>query len=258
MNISSLTKCAIAVAMLSGTVFAGGFRTGSTTCTPCGGSNPCGLLPDLPALVTVSAWHNPGPNGSVPSYFDLLLAGGTILDGLQDAWCVDTHDNIGGVPFDVIPVCSYDSADNKVVDHPENLPQVNWLLNQVMDGLIIGGTADCGGAFTYGDVQRAIWSLISDTQSTSGLGDWEQCHVDELVAMATLFGTCYTPGCGDYLGVLLVPVEARQVTIIMVKITCQPHDCKTYGSKKDWRSGCAAWTNKSCWGHWSFRCLGHP
>ena len=31
-------------------------------------------------------------------------------------------------------------------------------------------------------MQRAIWALVDDAQSTAGLGPWSQCRVDEILA----------------------------------------------------------------------------
>src|SRR4029434_11287457 len=125
--------------------------------------SPCSILPPLPPLVTIESKVNPGPGGLVISYFDFTLGGGTILDGLYDAWCVDTAHGIGSGSFDAVPVCSFESPANQVVDHPENFDLVNWLSDQVLKGNVIGQASVCGGAYTYGDVQRAIWQLLENT-----------------------------------------------------------------------------------------------
>ncbi len=51
--------------------------------------------------------------------------------------------------------------------------------------------------YTYGDVQRAIWTLIDDTLSNLSLGPYSRCHVEEIIAAAYANGEGFIPGCND-------------------------------------------------------------
>ena len=201
-------------------------------------AGPCDIVPAIPATLTVQDWENPGDLG-IPSYLDMWLYDGANLFGVFDGWCVDVGRNLGNPPFDVATLCSYDPGASMVVDKPQNLDAVNWLLNQVEKGLIIGQPAPetCVGSYTYGDVQRAIWGLLDFSQSTSGLGgaeNWSECRSDALIAMA-LVHDGFIPGCDELVGILLVPyaldeqenlVIVRQVTIMMVPAPCdEPPGC---------------------------------
>jgi hypothetical protein len=219
MQCNTMFKSALAGAMFSGFVLCGTIN---------GQAGPCDLASPIPASLKVDQWVNPGSAG-VPSYLDLTLKNGNNLFGVLDAWCLDAGGLIGSAPFDVNTICSYDVLARAAVTKPDNLPAVNWLLNKVMKGEIVGHPSGCSGAgnYTYGDVQRAVWELIDNQQTTSGLGSWTQCKADELTAMALLDGATFVPGSGDYVGIVLVPIPipTRQVLIIMVpappcELTC--------------------------------------
>jgi len=115
---------------------------------------------------------------------------------------------------------------------PENLDLVNWILNQEL----VGTASICGGDYTYGDVQRAIWGLLDDGQADGGLGPWEQCRADEIEAAAWLNGEGFEPTCGDLVGVILLPVDEcgveseYQYIIIPVPAECDA----TYGDETAW------------------------
>jgi len=104
-----------------------------------------------------------------------------------------------------------------MVENPDHLDLVNWIINQDY----VGEAAPDGlGTYTYGDVQRAIWTLVEDGNSTSGLGAYSQARVDVIVAQATANGEGFVPGCGQFVAVILQPVEPgdAQVTIAQVTI----------------------------------------
>jgi hypothetical protein len=78
-------------------------------------------------------------------------------------------------------------------------------------------------------VQRAVWALIEDHQSNSGLGAWSQCRVDEILANAYTNGEGFEPDCGDVVAVILRPVGGQQVTIAQVsfaavQVLCDAQD----------------------------------
>lgn len=164
---------------------------------------------NLPNQVTFKVTY---PVGGGQAYFPNTyvygLPGGDInIYG----WCVDTDNVIyQNTVYTANLYSSYEASSlGAYVEYPENLPMVNWILNQGYIGQISPG---CGGVYTYGDVQRAIWSLVEDTQSTSGLGSWSQCRVDEILAAASTHGA-FEPECGDIIGIILVPVGGQQVLV---------------------------------------------
>jgi hypothetical protein len=201
-------------------------------------------LPDiaasLPDQVMMSIF---APHPLAASYSVVTVSGGTSLDGTHDGWCVDTDRNIEvGVSYLADVFSSYETLPEGKVEYPENLDLVNWILNQGF----VGQPSMSGGSYTFGDVQRAIWALIEDQQSTNGLGPWSQARVDEILAAASANGEGFEPGCGDELGVILNPVDASgnwiaQAMMITIPVPCVPElECETawgwgpYGFPKGW------------------------
>jgi hypothetical protein len=170
------------------------------------------ILPDQAYLCIDS---QPGPNG----YFGATISGGTVLDGFYDGYCIDTGSYIDDTFCDWVNIySSYEELPTGLVDYPENLDLVNYIMNQDY----IGKTSSCDGAYTPGDVQWAIWQLV-DSNPSAGCcaGPWEQCRVDEILADAAANGEGYEPVCGEKAVVLLVPTEGIQPIIIMVDVPCE-------------------------------------
>jgi hypothetical protein len=105
----------------------------------------------------------------------------------------------------------------------------------------VGQPSTCGGIYTYGDVQRAIWELIDDVPATGGLGPWSQCRVDKILAAAEANGEGFMPGCDDLIAILLAPTDGcqslqvviTQVTLISVGAPCIP----IYQDETAWGDG---------------------
>ena len=172
-----------------------------------------GLEMYLPDTVTMKVTY-PVAGGS--AYFpNVSVTGGTILDGTYSGWCVDTeHVIYQNTNYTANVYSSYETIEG-LVDHPENMDLVNWILNKGY----VGKTSPGGyGVYTYGDVQRAIWTLVDDNPSTAGLGSWDQNRVNEILADAQANGEGYEPGCGDIVAVILAPVNSTQVIIAQVII----------------------------------------
>ncbi len=198
-----------------------------------------GLEAALPDQVTMIVVH-PGTGFGAPSYFDASISGGTILDGTYDNYCIDTDNTISpGTSYLANVYSSYGLLPEGTVEYPENLDLVNWIINQDYVGMPSG----CGGNYTYGDVQRAIWALVEDAQSTSGLGSWSQCRVDEILAAAYTSGDGFIPGCGDRVAVILAPVDGSQVTIAQVTFIQVGVPC-LYIEETAWR-GCEEFPGKN-------------
>lgn len=152
------------------------------------------LILALPYTLTFSV-VNPGNTFGNPSYFDVKIKNvpGTsnVFEGLTfDGYCIDTdlgiaknRDYIAKVysSYDLNGLTSAGLIGGTFIEKPENLDLVNWIINQGF----VGKTARVGTAFTFGDIQRAIWSLIDNKQATIGLGAWEQARVDQILELAT-------------------------------------------------------------------------
>ena len=185
----------------------------------------CGstLSPTIPAFGTATiSVHYAYPGAS--SYFWTTVTNGGLLNGAYFGWCVDTdltinqNQNYSNVNF----YSDYGLIPTGFIEHPENLDLVNWILNQGFVGQVSTGGH---GTFTYGDVQRAIWTLIDDQNLTNGLGSWNQNRVDQILALATLSGEGFSPTCGQLIGVILAPVDGagiavNQITLIAVPVGC--------------------------------------
>lgn len=183
-----------------------------------------GLELTLPDQVTVMVQY---PYAGGPSYFPgTVVSGGTNLDGTYDAWCVDTDHIINqNIPYTAKVYSSYEALPGGLIEFPGNLDLINWILNNDYVGQNVQDVfpeTSCTGIITYGDVQRAIWDLIEDTQSTSGLGSWSPCRVSEIVDDALAYGDGFKPGCGDVVGVILAPLPicSKQFILIVVDVPC--------------------------------------
>ncbi len=155
---------------------------------------------DLPECVDILGWS---PAADTKAYFDIRVLGSDLM-GDYYGWCVDTDNTLSpDFEYPAHVYSSYEDLPDGLIEFPENLDQVNWILNQE----IVGTPSICGGDFTYGDVQRAIWDLVDDEQADGGLGPWDQCRVNEILCKAWINGHGFEPDCGDLVGVILVPVE---------------------------------------------------
>jgi hypothetical protein len=158
------------------------------------------------------------------SYLEAEFLSGCLVKGLQDLWCADTdHEIAAGNAYHVESLSSYEPVPTNVVDLADNLDLANYLMNQH----VIGQPSSAWGAYTFGDVQRALWQLLEGLAEGEGTDPWDQNRVDELAALAQANGEGFTPGCGDGVAVLLNPVDdagntVAQVTFIEVPLSCAP------------------------------------
>jgi len=145
-------------------------------------------------------------------YLNIDVINGGWLDGTYLGWCIDLNDFIGfnDLYKDADVYCTLDPLPDGLVDHPENIDLINWILNNDF----LGNTSACGGIYTFGDIQKAIWDLIEDEiPGTALLGDWSQCRADEITADAKANGEGYQPEPGDILGVILDADNVQNVII---------------------------------------------
>jgi hypothetical protein len=169
---------------------------------------------------TFSVTEDGNIGGSEPSYFDVAIDG-VVYDG----WCVDTDHTIDYNT--VYSALVYRIDDPNLPDAAldwggadGNLDLVTWIINQHFTTQTSVCTGSTAAPYTYGDIQLAIWTLIEgpDGLSTAGLGAYEQCRVDEIVARAQSEGEGFVPGCNDYMAVILVPVDATAQEIIPTQV----------------------------------------
>ncbi len=179
------------------------------------------LLPDA-VEYSVIYFKNFAANG-IPtppqSYFQIEVSEG-FLSGPHKGWCVDTSTPItqetllNGVAYS-----SYGDFPDDIFDKAENLPAVNWLINNIF----IGEQSDGGfGAFTMGDIQRAIWILLEDDPNLNvpgGVGASNADRVNEIVERALLLSDGFVPQCDDLLAIILVSPN-QQTTIIEFPFLC--------------------------------------
>lgn len=138
-----------------------------------------------------------------PSYFEMFVYdfnGNAIYQDYFFGNCVDLENPIfEGTRYFPYAVSSYSSDDallECIVDKPENLDLVNYVINQDY-------TTSLGATGT--DIQAAIWTLIDDDLPVSGqVGiTFDQQIVDFIVDEARVKGEFYLPECDGFVAVLL-------------------------------------------------------
>lgn len=175
------------------------------------------LLLTLPALATertMNVTHLP----QGPSYFNVNVTDDGLLKGSYPGWCADWNTQIeDGVEYHANFWSSLADVPNDVVDNPEYLDEVNWIINQ---NFVWQTAPDDLGVYTMGDVQLAIWSLIDDEFDESSVGEYSQARVDVIVERAKTEGSGYMPSCRKLVGIILIPRDGEgnrtQNTIILV------------------------------------------
>jgi hypothetical protein len=189
------------------------------------GYNLAGLAGMLPQTAKIVVDY-PAPE----SYFMTTVSDGGFLDGTYKGWCIDAdHYIYPYTQYDVQVYSSYDPVvyDLELVVFPENLDNVNWVLNQGFPGKTAPGGM---GTFTYGDIQLAIWTLLEDEHNTAGVGWYSPARVEYIVQEALTTGEGFKPDCGGVVAIILNPVDVSvpvqitvaQVTIINYHLVCNP------------------------------------
>lgn len=169
----------------------------------------------LPTEVDLTASRPSGHNW----FWDFELSSTSdVLDGDADGWCVDTSRNLVDGSSHTAEV--YSSLDPRAplgdfVDNPENFDLVNYIINQ--DYRSQRCSAD-SRPFQVGDIQRAVWSLIDDDNTSDGLGTWSEACVDELLDDAEANGIGFLPTCGQEVAVLMAPVDETGTVTAQVVI----------------------------------------
>ncbi|MFN7228859.1 MAG: calcium-binding protein, partial [Synechococcaceae cyanobacterium] len=158
------------------------------------------------------------------SLFDIRVSSGIalpgktanpFLNGWANGWCLDPDT---GIPSNnnliANVVSSYDLSNpiltqlSTLIDKPENLDMVNWVLNQDYSS----STPDNITTFNQDTIQLSIWKLMDRSISSSALSQIPTANAagaDRIIAAATAavgindIAIGYTPGCGDKIGIIL-------------------------------------------------------
>lgn len=189
-----------------------------------------GFTANLPETVSITTTSKRGPD----AYFTLDIHGSNLEGTNLLAWCADIDLNLeveGPLDFDVYS--SYgDNIPDTVFAQPENLDIVNWILNQDYVGK---ESPNESGAYTYGHVQWAIWELLNSYNCnicdnlTNPIGTWQDDSTNleraqEILEAALQYGEDYVPGCGEKIGVVLVP-DGKQPLIVMKDVPAKEEEC---------------------------------
>jgi len=170
-------------------------------------------LPSTTVTVRVS-----NPYSGAEAYFpSVTVSNGSFVTGVYEGWCIDVDHPIGGnTNYTAKLYSSYEPLPAGLLEHPENLDLINWIVNQDFVGkpAIDPLTSTSLGTFTYGDVQRAIWALIDDNQSTAGLGTWSQARVSVITAAALANGEGFVPSYTQYVVIIIVPNPTGVIQVI--------------------------------------------
>jgi len=179
----------------------------------------------LPGTATLSNVVYPFEGG--PAYFPSMTVVSSygMFNGNYPGWCVDLdHYIYERETYDVKVYSSYGTLPAGLVEHPENLDLVNWILNQNY----VGKPAPDALPYTYGDVQMAIWTLVEDVAVPNNLGTWSQAHVDAILAAAQASGEGFRPVCGQDVAIILAPFDPQnpdeavtaQVVLVTLRVPC--------------------------------------
>ena len=206
-----------------------------------GGNNNTDCTPDLldtgfGSSVNIEVVNKPGNNG----YFDISIDGADVVQ----AYCSDRLPSLGEDDdfIDFTPVSSYDSAIlaggafEDVYTNPQNFDKVNWILNNI--------DISAGSEYTYGHVQYAIWKLIEGpfvNDFTDFLtpvpGDWrpaiDNAKGDDIYDAAVANGEGFTPGCGEKIGILLIPADYDNVQALLISKDLPEPECNDCIGKVD-------------------------
>ncbi|RYC51402.1 hypothetical protein [Flagellimonas olearia] len=166
------------------------------------------------------------------SYWSINISN-SFLAGDYNAWCLDANKPLGIICAEGSVVSSYSDLSSTSIAYTDNMNQVNWIINQDF----VGTLASNGEAFTFGDVQVAIWSFVENAQCPTcgnNVGEWSEERAQEIIDLANINGTDYMPDCGELLGLIILPDDTgKQPLLISYPIECS--DCE----ETAWADGCS-------------------
>jgi hypothetical protein len=211
-------------------------------------SEQCSCSSTLPTIVNMSVAY-PG----LTSYVSTTIWNSTLASGSPYVgWCVNTANTIvPGAFYPAYVISSYSPLASAYVTNSGNLTRINYVVNHYT----ANGTTTGPGIVTAGDIQFAIWMLITPNitaydLSTIGSYDTTNATANAIVADAMANGANFVPCYGQVCLILLVPTNGgcppqvtAQVTAIQVKVTCQPV-CYSYcNCNTCWPIQCTSFVN---------------
>lgn len=211
----------------------------------------------LPESVSIRTTENPGEN----AYFTFDILNSNLEATGLEGWCGDVDGYLGVEgPYNFNVYSSYgDFPAEGNFENPQNMPKVNWLLNQDFIGKV---SSISGEVYTYGMMQWAMWELLDDNNCrncfylTGDVKDgWKQNSTAltaiamELVDAANANGEDYIPGYGEQAAIIYIAPERNalnqiiQSVISMVDVPAKEVPCSDCEGKVtelelefDWRN----------------------
>lgn len=154
------------------------------------------------------------------SYLVSTLENGEVMNGTFPGWCANAN-----IPIKFGATHSYtfyssllSQYPSGLVDKPENLDAVNWLINQK----IVGKPSPTGlGNYTFGDQQVAMWTLLNFTfVPGASVNPYNQNRVNEIVSTSLARGNGFIPRCNQIVGIIIDPIdeEGRPAQSLIIEI----------------------------------------
>jgi hypothetical protein len=177
----------------------------------------------LPEALTYTAKYfkkfSDFPDVVPTSYFQITVHDGFLV-GTHNGWCIDTSTPLSlDKLLNGVAYSSYGALPENLFDKPENLPAINWVVNN----LAVGQQSEGGfGAFTMGDFQRAYWLLLENNPNLNvpgGVGSYSNSRVNEIIERALASGLNFIPVCGEKVVLVLVSPK-QQTTFIEFPVPC--------------------------------------
>jgi hypothetical protein len=221
----------------------------------------------------------PGTSATPPtnSYFQMKITSdnaGALKDIIFENWCVNSAIFMPNYkPYEALLYSSYDEdLPEGLVDYPENLHLVNYLINYYYEGKeVVLKNENCSdflvdgnpvtGKITLGDIQKAIWKLIDDQWDFDDLTGEKWISKDERVFAIVCgvkdeveaLGGYFEPACNQKIVFLVDSYQNENGTTLFVgqpTISSVPVPCADEGGTA-WGDGYwGATFGGAQWGTW--------
>ena len=167
----------------------------------------------------------------LPSYINVTITNGGQLNGVYDAWCVNStvamtrgtynqasvYSSYGNIPTGILYAGSQ-TTNSPAEQYLNQLKQINWLINNVTEASnVVNGKYQYNNVdYTWGDVQLAIWKLLGETPvldnvDYDSLEVYSQQKADALVSFAVTNGTNFVPVAGQDFGVIVKSANLQPI-----------------------------------------------
>ena len=167
----------------------------------------------------------------LPSYINVTITNGGQLNGVYDAWCVNStvtmsrgtynqasvYSSYGNIPAGILYAGSQ-TTNSPPEQYLNQLKQINWLINNVTEAsnLVNDKYHYNNVDYTWGDVQLAIWKLLGETPvldnvDYDSLEVYSQQKADALVSFAVTNGTNFVPVAGQDFGVIIKDANLQPI-----------------------------------------------